>query len=218
MENRALKEYLNTHSFPVIIKKRKKYLTYEGLQDCYVYILKKGIIKTSVISRDGREFNLQYINNLEIVSLVKDEYSHFIDAPFNIRIESEYAELYQIERTQFWNDINQNIELQNYVKDYYRMLLMHSMKKMQQMLTNGKFGAVCTQIFELYDQFGISSKEGILIDFVVTNEEIAHFCGITSASSVNRMMQQLKDMGAIKMKDRKIIINNLEIIKEHIIF
>lgn len=56
------------------------------------------------------------------------------------------------------------------------------------MLMNGKFGAVCTQIYEMYDSFGVETEEGILIDFVVTNEEIAHFCGITSASSVNRMI------------------------------
>ena len=89
----VLQDYLDEHSFRVVVKKKKNYLTYEGLQDRYVYILKSGIIKTSVISKDGREFNLRYINNLEIVSLLRDEYSEFIDAPFNIRIESPLAEV-----------------------------------------------------------------------------------------------------------------------------
>lgn len=218
MDNRVLEEYLQAHDFPVVVKEKKKYLTYEGLQDSNVYILKSSTIKTSVISRDGREFNLRYINSLEIVSLLKDEYSQFIDAPFNIRVESCKAELYQIDRVQFWKDINQNLDLQLFVKDYYRVRLLHSMKRMQQMLMNGKFGAVCTQIYELYDTFGVKTSDGLLIDFVVTNEEIAHFCGIASASSVNRMMQQLKDMGAITIKKRKILILDLEIIKDNIIF
>lgn len=218
MDDRILEKYLADSDFPVIVKEKKKYLMYEGLQDRYVYILKDGIIKTSVISRDGREFNLRYITGLEIVSLLKDEYSQFIDAPFNIRVESEKAELYQIDRVQFWKDINQNHQLQLYVKDYYRVRLLYAMKKLQQMLMNGKFGAVCTQLYDLYESFGVETKEGILIDFVVTNEEIAHFCGIASASSVNRMMQQLKDLGAIELKNRKILIKNLEIIKENIIF
>lgn len=76
----VLQDYLDEHSFRVVVKKKKNYLTYEGLQDRYAYILKSGIIKTSVISKDGREFNLRYINNLEIVSLLRDEYSEFIDA------------------------------------------------------------------------------------------------------------------------------------------
>ncbi|WP_086315430.1 crp/FNR family transcriptional regulator [Enterococcus sp. 7F3_DIV0205] len=217
MDSHVLQEYLDNHSFPIVVKKKRTYLTYEGLQDRYAYILKSGIIKTSVISPDGREFNLRYINSLEIVSLLRDEYSQFIDAPFNIRIESEQAELYQIDRVQFWKDINQSKELQMYVKDYYRVRLMYSMKKMQQMLMNGKFGAVCTQIYELYDTFGVQLEDGLLVDFVVTNEEIAHFCGITSASSVNRMMQQLKDLGAIKIQDRKIVITDMDILKDNII-
>ena len=213
----VLQDYLDEHSFRVVVKKKKNYLTYEGLQDRYAYILKSGIIKTSVISKDGREFNLRYINNLEIVSLLRDEYSEFIDAPFNIRIESPQAELYQIDRVQFWRDINNSKDLQMYVKEYYRDRLMHSMKKMQQMLMNGKFGAVCTQIYEMYDSFGVETEEGILIDFVVTNEEIAHFCGITSASSVNRMMQQLKELGAIELRNRKILIKDLDMIRDNII-
>lgn len=89
MDSKVLSDYLNEHSFPIIVKEKKKYLIYEGLQDKHVYILKSGVIKTSVISKDGREFNIEYINGLEIVSLLKDEYSQFIDAPFNIRVESE---------------------------------------------------------------------------------------------------------------------------------
>ncbi|MFV0557509.1 MAG: Crp/Fnr family transcriptional regulator [Enterococcus sp.] len=220
MDSKVLADYLKDHSFPIVVKQKKKYLMYEGIQDRYVYILKSGVVKTSVISRDGREFNIAYINGLEIVSLVKDEYSQFIDAPFNIRVESTTAELYQIDRVQFWKEINSNLELQNYVKDYYRYRLMHAMKKMQQMLMNGKFGAVCTQIYSLYDMFGreVPGEEGILIDFPITNEEIARFCGIASASSVNRMMQHLKDLEAIEVKKRRIWIKNLELIKDNIIF
>ena len=92
------------------------------------------------------------------------------------------------------------------------------MKRTQQMLMNGKFGAVCTQIYDLYDKFGVEFDDGILIDFVVTNEEIAHFCGINAASSVSRIMHDLKSCGAIKMVNRKIFIKNIELIKDNIIF
>ncbi|MGO2082241.1 Crp/Fnr family transcriptional regulator [Vagococcus sp.] len=217
MDHSILQDYLNQNTFPVITKKRKSYLTYEGLKDCHAYILKNGIIKTSIISHDGREFNLRYIKDLEIVSLLRDEYSQFTDYPFNIRIESETAELYKIDRVKFWQDINKSKDLQMYVKDYYRVCLLTSIKKMQQMLMNGKFGAVCTQIFELYELFGIPMDNGYLIDFIITNEEIAHFCGITSASSVNRMFQQLKDMDAIQIRDRKIFIKNLDTILDYVI-
>ncbi len=99
------------------------------MEDSHTYILKEGTVKASVISNDGREFNLRYIKDLEIVSLLKDEYSQFIDSPYNIRVESEYAEFYRINRVRFWQNINQDPKLQHYVKEYYRYRLLYSMKK-----------------------------------------------------------------------------------------
>ncbi|WP_430611467.1 Crp/Fnr family transcriptional regulator [Enterococcus sp. DIV0876] len=218
MEKQVLSDYLKKKAIPVVIRKKKSYLTYEGIPDRYVYILKKGIIRTSVVTHEGREFNLRYLNDFEIVSLFKDEYSQEVEAPFNVRVESEEAELYKIVRAQFWMDVNHNRQLQDYVKEYYRKNLMDTMKKMQQMLMNGKYGAVCTQINELYETFGVETDEGVLIDFEVTNEEIARFCGITSASSVNRMMQRLREAGALQSVDRKLLVKNIEMIRENIIY
>ncbi|MBR8700012.1 Crp/Fnr family transcriptional regulator [Enterococcus casseliflavus] len=218
MEKQILRDYLEKQAIPVVIRKKKSYLTYEGIPDRYVYILKKGIIKTSVVTREGREFNLRYLTDFEIVSLFKDESSQEVEAPFNVRVESEEAELYKIVRDQFWADVNRDRLLQDYVKEYYRRNLMDTMKKMQQMLMNGKFGAVCTQINELYETFGVQTTDGVLIDFEVTNEEIARFCGITSASSVNRMMQKLRESGALKSVDRKLLVTDIDFIRENIIY
>lgn len=218
MDKQILSRYLEKKSIPVVMRKKKSYLTYEGIPDRYVYILKKGIIKTSVVTHEGREFNLRYLNDFEIVSLFKDEYSQEVEAPFNVRVESEEAALYKIVRDQFWTDVNHDRQLQDYVKEYYRKNLMDTMKKMQQMLMNGKYGAVCTQINELYETFGVKTEDGVLIDFEVTNEEIARFCGITSASSVNRMMQRLREAGALQSVDRKLLVTNIEMIRENIIY
>jgi len=218
VDKQILSRYLEKKSIPVVMRKKKSYLTYEGIPDRYVYILKKGIIKTSVVTHEGREFNLRYLNDFEIVSLFKDEYSQEVEAPFNVRVESEEAALYKIVRDQFWTDVNHDRQLQDYVKEYYRKNLMDTMKKMQQMLMNGKYGAVCTQINELYETFGVKTADGVLIDFEVTNEEIARFCGITSASSVNRMMHRLREAGALQSVDRKLLVKNIEMIRENIIY
>ncbi|WP_297077114.1 Crp/Fnr family transcriptional regulator [uncultured Enterococcus sp.] len=216
MKKAVLEDYLKQHEFLLVQKKKKHYLTYEGIKDRYVYILKEGIVKTSMISKEGREFNLKYINDMEIVSLFKDEYSPLVEAPFNIRVESAEATLYKIEREQFWRDVNQDLALQQYVKEYYRVYLMYTMKKMQQMLMNGKFGAICAELEELCEQFGVQTPEGTLIDFEVTNEEIARFCGITSASSVNRMMQKLRQEHIIKSVERKILILDRTLLQANI--
>ena len=48
-------------------------------------------MKTSIILRDGREFNISYLKAPNIISLLKDEVSQYTSAPFNVRVESESA-------------------------------------------------------------------------------------------------------------------------------
>ncbi|MEN0758718.1 helix-turn-helix domain-containing protein, partial [Listeria monocytogenes] len=62
------------------------------------------------------------------------------------------------------------------------------------------------------------APDQFLIDFLVSNEEIGHFCGINSASSVNRIFQQLKKEDVITMQNRYIIIKKLDVIQENVIF
>lgn len=74
---------------------------YYGLEQQDTYVLKEGIVKTSIILRDGREFNISYIKGPDIISLLKDEVSQYTSAPFNVRIESETATFYRILRVLF---------------------------------------------------------------------------------------------------------------------
>lgn len=83
-------------------------------------MLKEGIVKTSIILRDGREFNISYIKGPDIISLLKDEVSQYTSAPFNVRVESDVATFYRIPRVLFWSYVNQDQKLQDYVNAYYR--------------------------------------------------------------------------------------------------
>ena len=83
-------------------------------------LIEEGVIKTSIILRDGREFNISYIKGPDIISLLKDEVSQYTSAPFNVRIESETATFYRIPRVLFWEYVNQDTKLQDYVNLYYR--------------------------------------------------------------------------------------------------
>lgn len=209
-------KYLEEKHFCTIKKNRYQYVVFEGVQIPFVYVVKEGIVKTSLLSKDGREFNIGYIHKNELVSLVGDEYSDHVDMPFNIRVESESAEVYQINRVQFWEDVNSNEDLLKFVKDYYRENLIKQIKKSQNLAMNGKFGALCSQIYDLMELYGRETKEGVLIDFSITNEELAKFCGINSASSINRMIRKLKDMNSIEIVNNKILIKDISIIESFV--
>ena len=123
MDHSYLISFLDKRSIPIITRKRRTYLAYFGLEQEYTYVLREGVVKTSVILRDGREFNISYIKGPDIISLLRDEVSSYTSAPFNVRVESESASFYRIPRVKFWNYVNGDAELQKYVKEYYRASL-----------------------------------------------------------------------------------------------
>lgn len=211
-----LMNFLEDHHIPTIKKKKHTYLTYHGLEERFAYILKAGVIKTSIILQDGREFNISYITKPDVISLMRDEVSKYIEQPFNVRIESDTATFYEIDRVSFWNYVNVTPQLQNYIKNYYRTKLSENIYRLQHMVMNGKKGGLCSFLYGLIPPFGIQCEQGILIDFVITNEDIAGFCGIGSRSSANRLLNQLKEDEVIGMRGRKIVIQDVSYLLDHI--
>lgn len=219
MDHRILENYIVKKKLPTIQKGYHKYLTFEKLEEEYTYILKEGVVKQSVLSKNGREFNLRYVTGLEITSVLNNNFSEDPGEPYNVRIESETASFYKVSRKTFLKDIQNDLELQGYIKDFYHNRLQQSMKKMQCMLTNGRIGAISTQIYELATLFGKPLENGqIFINFIITNEELGKFCGISTASSVSRILKQLKDEQIIRIERQHIIITNLEQLKDNIVF
>ena len=69
MNSEFLVKFLEERRTPIVKKKYHSYLSYRGIKEDYIYILKEGVVKTSVIMRDGREFNFSYLKAIDIVSL-----------------------------------------------------------------------------------------------------------------------------------------------------
>lgn len=216
MGSNYLIKFLEKKDVPTVTKKRHTYLTYYGLEQQDTYVLKEGVIKTSIILRDGREFNISYIKGPDIISLLKDEVSQYMSAPFNVRIESDTAVFYRIPRVLFWEYVNQDTNLQDYVNSYYRNKLSEAILRQQLMTMNGKNGAVCAFIYSLIPLFGRKLKDGIIIDFQVTNDDIAGFCGISTRNSVNRILRGLREENVITMVNQKILILDEDYLKQFI--
>ena len=216
MDNEYLLNFLKEKNVATIKKKKHTYLTYYGLEQQDTYVLKDGVVKTSVILPDGREFNISYINTPDILSLLRDQVSQYTSAPFNVRVESDVATFYRIPRVLFWDYVSQDKELQDYVNSYYREKLSEAIFRQQIMMMNGKTGAICSFLYQLIHLFGRKVEAGTLIDFQITNDDIAGFCGISTRNSVNRILHDLKDEKVIDVIDNKIMIYNPQYLEEYI--
>lgn len=208
---------LEENNYKPITKARKSYITYEGYDQAHTFVLKEGIVRTSIVQKDGRRFNIDYLKGPDIISILKDEFSHTTTSPFSIRVESDFASFYPVPRVAFWNLVNQSPLLQQFIKDYYRQKLNLSIRRQQMMLMNGKIGAICVFLYYMTTKFGQKIPQGCLINMVMTNEDIGGFCGISTPNSVNRILHKLREEGVIVNQDKKILVKNLAYLKQYIL-
>ncbi|WP_296056729.1 Crp/Fnr family transcriptional regulator [uncultured Holdemanella sp.] len=196
---------------PIQIKDRHTCL---DLNDRDMYILKRGIVKVSLIMQDEREFNITYLQGPDVVSLYCDCLTQFRDCHPKIRVESEQAEFYCISKDKFYKRAKEDAKLQHYVNTYYRKRLKLAVTREQVMIMNSKAGAVCSWLYRLASLFGIQTQKGIFIDLQVTNEDIANFCGITTRNSVNRVIRGLKEKNVIQVINNRIIVLDMDYLKQ----
>ena len=202
---------LDEIKIPIQIKDRHTCL---DLNDRDMYILKRGIVKVSLIMQDEREFNITYLQGPDVVSLYCDCLTQFRDCHPKIRVESEQAEFYCISKDKFYKRAKEDAKLQHYVNTYYRKRLKLAVTREQVMIMNSKAGAVCSWLYRLASLFGIQTQKGIFIDLQVTNEDIANFCGITTRNSVNRVIRGLKEKNVIQVINNRIIVLDMDYLKQ----
>ena len=53
------------------------------------------------------------------------------------------------------------------------------------------------------------------IDFQITNDDIAGFCGISTRNSVNRILRGLRENGVISVENQKILIKDKEYLEQY---
>lgn len=205
-------DFFTEHEVPVIRKRRHTFL---NMDDENVYVLKEGVVKVSVLMRDGREFNIAYLKGFDILSMFKDA---VVDCKFSslmIRVESDEASFYCVSKELFNQLLNEHSELVEYVNMYYRKKLSETISRQELMTMNGKSGAIYAFLYNLISLFGKENEEGILIDMQVTNDDIAGFCGISTRNSVNRILRGLREENVIRIVDNKILILNADYLKPY---
>lgn len=210
-----LLEVFEKNKTEVISRHRHNYIMYQGIESDYIYFLKEGVVKISSILKDGGEFNIAYVVDPDFVSLLETQEVDTISAVFNIRVETEEASFYKISRRNFWKLVDKDARLLKIVNEFYRRRLAMNLSLFKQMTVHGKKGAVCASLYRMIDIFGIQKKEGVLIDFPITNEDLAGFCGISSRTSVNRILHDLKDEGVIDMIDHKFLLRDLHYLRHY---
>lgn len=205
-------DFFTEHEVPVMRKRRHTFLK---MDDENVYVLKEGVVKVSVLMRDGREYNITYDKGPNLLSLMCDTLREDVAYRVRIRVESEEASFCLVSREDFSRAVKRDEKLKEYVEAYYRENLQRALYRQKCMTMNGKSGAIYAFLYNLISLSGKEIKEGILIDMQITNDDIAGFCGISTRNSVNRILRGLREENVIRIVDNKILILNADYLKPY---
>lgn len=195
------------------IGEKNTFIFQEGMEAEEMYVILSGKVQISKITSDGRELSLRICGKNDICG----ELTLFTHSPKYLLSAKvlEDAEIAAINKDVLEKEIFQNsslaFEFLKWMSDHFRK----TQTKFRDLVLNGKKGALYSTLIRMTNSYGVEVQSGILIDLPLTNQELANFCG-TSRESTNRILNELKKEKIISIKKSKIIVHNLQYLKDEI--
>jgi len=186
----------------------------EGSDAQEIYIIKSGLVQVTKLTADGKELILRICRKSDIVG----ELTLFSDNP---KYLLSGKALQPTDVLVIQKDILEETLLSNQSLAFEFMRWTHNhmrkfQSKIRDLLLNGKKGALYSTLIRLSNSYGIKMEDGILIDLILTNQDLAKFCAATR-ESVNRMLGKLRKDGIISIeKSGKIFIKDIQYLKDEI--
>lgn len=178
-----------------------------------LFIIKEGVIQISKLSQDGKELTLRMSSKNDIVG----ELSIFSDHEkymFNAYV-LENGEVAVIKRQALEEEMEKNGKL---AIEYMKWLSKHHRKtqtKFRDLILNGRKGALYSTLIRMTNSYGVIKEDGILIDMILTNQDLANFCG-TTRESINRMLSELRKLNIVSINKGKILIHDVNYLRTEI--
>jgi len=190
--------------------KKDSFLFREGEVAKSVYIVQSGKLRIEKVTPNGRELTLKISGPGQLVG----EVTIFSDAPkYMLAARAIEDTVYlQISLKDLEEALMLNGRLSIAFMKWMGIDQQKTQTKFRDLLLHGKKGALYSTLIRLSNSYGVKTEDGILIDVVLTNQELANFCGMTR-EVVNRMLGNLKKNGTVSMHEGKIYLHDLNYLK-----
>jgi CRP/FNR family transcriptional regulator, cyclic AMP receptor protein len=186
------------------------YLFWEGDPADKLYYLKKGRVKITKSSDEGKEFVLYMYQEGDFFGQIdpfQDSRHSFSSETMDECIVGvvQKADLEIL----LWQHGDLAIEFMKW------MGLMHRLTqtKFRDLMMYGKPGALCSTLIRLANSYGEPADNGIRISKKLTNTELADMIGATR-ESVNRLLSDLRKVDVVQFDNGYIIIQKLEYLQD----
>jgi CRP/FNR family transcriptional regulator len=181
----------------------------EGDPSEWLYIVKKGKVKITKISQEGKEIILELISPLDFfggIAVVRG-----FPYPANA-VAMEDTEVLKISRKNLMSVMDRFPNLMYFmatnigdrIKDSHETLKNIALEKVE--------SRIASLLIKLSDKAGEKTPDGIMITMKLTKQDIAEMVGTTVETSI-RTMSKLTKSGIVSSKAGKIVIRDLEGLK-----
>lgn len=198
-EEKEVSRYSLTNTF-----RKKEAIFSEGDPSEWFYIVKKGKVKITKLSQDGKELILEVISPLEFfggIAVVRG-----FPYPANA-VAMEDTEVLKISRKDLMSLMDRFPDLMycmamnigDRIKDSHETLKSIALEKVE--------ARIAALLLKLADKAGEKVPEGIVINMKLTKQDIAEMVGTTVETSI-RTMSKLTKSGIVSAKAGNIIIRD----------
>lgn len=206
-------ECLSKLAYQTLKVRKGTHLFQEGQDGDRFFVVLKGKFQINKLSGDGKQLCLRLCGPSsimgELMIFAKDGKYLFSGRALE---DSEVLVIKNeaIERELLTNPL--------FAADFMPVMTDHIRKqhtKFRDLVLYGKKGALYSTLIRMTNSYGVPVENGILLDVQMTNQDLANFSS-TTRESVNRSLNELKGMGVLSFEGRKIIIHDLEYLKQEI--
>ncbi|WP_053365556.1 Crp/Fnr family transcriptional regulator [Bacillus sp. FJAT-27245] len=189
------------------------FLFQEGSPSKEIYVLLSGFVQISKIIPDGRELTLRICSEGDLIG----ELNIFCSTSKNL-LSAKVAESGEVAvimkdtlEAKLASEHSLAMEYMQWMSQHYRK----TQTKFRDLVLHGKKGALYSTLIRMANSYGVKTGNGIMIDLLLTNQEVANFCG-TSREVVNRLLSELRKKGVISINKGIITIHQLAYLKKEI--
>ena len=198
-EQKEVAHYLADETF-----RKKETIFSEGDPSDWLYIVKKGKVKITKLSQEGKELILEVISPMEFfggIAVVRG-----FPYPANA-VAMEDTELLKIGRTDLLSLMDRfpglmycmAMNIGDRIKGSHETLKSIALEKVE--------ARIAALLVKLADKAGEKVPEGMLIQMKLTKQDIAEMVGTTVETSI-RTMSKLTKAGIVSTKAGKIVIRD----------
>ncbi len=208
LEDKSLEEI---HKISTInFFKKGSIIFMEGEKGEAIYFVKSGKVKISKTSSIGKEYIIKIMEKGDVFA----ESILFVGGEYPATAEAiEDSEVIMLKNKDIENLILKNTEIALSIIKLMAKRLKNVAVIIENLALRDSIGRTASVLLTFAKERGINTKEGILLDLNLNRQDLANIVG-TSRENVTRILSQMDKEGIIHLDRQKIIIRDIEKLKE----